>query len=164
MNPNPKAFQAYLKDPKMGTKPEKMKLMNQYHAHVHAQSGGGGKIKSMKGCGALIKSIHQKGGSWSDFTGWVKGAANTVANGTKKAANAVANGAKSAGNFVYNKGIKPGWDYAKNKPLTTIGHIANAAAFIPSPFSGALRTAGTAATTVGRLTGTGAGKKLMRFD
>lgn len=160
MNVDHAKFAKYIKD----NKKKGLDMVQRYHAHV-AELKGGSKPKKMRGKN-LMSGIGMHGGSWSDFTSWVKGAANTVAKGVKKSANAVYNGAiKPGANIVYNGAIKPGFEYVKNKPLTALGHVANAAAFIPSPFSAALRTAGTAAATAGRLTGYGEKQKtLMAFN
>jgi hypothetical protein len=102
-------------------------------------AGAGKMSKKM-----LAQSIVQAGGSWGSFTNWVKGAANTVANGVKKGAN-----------FVYDKGIKPAANYVAKKPLTAIGQVAGLAGMIPSPFSAGLKAVGAAAGTAGRLSGLG---------
>jgi hypothetical protein len=122
-------------------------LVEQYGKCKCGMSGAGKMSKKM-----LASSIVQAGGSWSGFTNWVKGAANTVAKGVKSGANA-----------VYNGAIKPGFEYVKKNPISTIGKVAGLAGMIPSPFSGPLKAVGAAASTVGRLTGTGSRKVLMQF-
>jgi hypothetical protein len=110
------------------------------YAKCKCGMAGAGKMSKKM----LADSIVQAGGSWSSFTNWVKGAANTVANGVKKGAN-----------FVYDKGIKPGVNYVKKNPLTAIGTVAGALGTIPSPFSAPLKALGATAGTAGRLTGLG---------
>ena len=63
----------------------------------------------LTGYGKKLWAIHkQAGGSWSDFTNWVKGAANTVAD---------------AGKTVYERAIKPAHQWIKdNKIISKFGN------------------------------------------
>jgi hypothetical protein len=152
-------FKQFLKDHKVvssGLKGlSKIDALNQYKDYLLAGASGAealgyGKRRRMSG-GRLLHAIHQSGGSWSDFTNWVKGAANTV----------------------YNKALKPAWEYVKKKPVSTAGYILKGLSYIPSPLSGALSTAGTAVGAAGTAFGKGmkggarkqegSGKALMVF-
>ncbi len=143
-------FKSWLKDTKVISgglaNLSRLEILHKYRDYLAAASAGAnaigyGKVRSKK---KLVKQIHQIGGSWNDFTNWVKRAANTVGNAAKK-----------AGNFVYNKAIKPAYNYVKDKPLSAISKVAGVAGMIPSPFSGALKAASAAAGAVGEATGKG---------
>jgi hypothetical protein len=97
-------------------------------------------FKKMRGAG-LIKTIHQRGGSWSDFVNWVKGAASTV----------------------YNKVLKPVGNYIAEKPLSAISKVAGLASNIPTPFSGVLKGVSAATGAVGNAIGKGVNDVPMSY-
>lgn len=128
-----KMFQLFLKDKSIDRK-TKNKILRQY-ARSLGMKGTGKKSGKL-----LVNDIIQAGGSWSGFKNFFKKVGNAVA---------------SAGKFVYNKAIKPAVEAIKDKPLSTIGKAATVAGMIPSPWSGALKTAGTALTSVDKAVGKG---------
>jgi hypothetical protein len=97
---------------------EGLNTLNQYNNQLPMSGSGKRKGKGKRKTGkALLHSIHMRGGSWSDFTDWVKGAASTVGNVVKGTAKSI-------------------WGAIKDKPLSTIGKVLGAASMIPTPLSG----------------------------
>lgn len=160
-------FKSWLKDTKIISSSlghlSRLELLNQYKdfltgASVAAGTIGYGKKKKgkmIKNHDKLIKHIEMRGGSWSSFTDWIKGAANTVGNAVKDTANNVGNSFKNAGETVFNKVLKPTALYIKKKPLSSAGYLAKGLSWIPSPLSPLLNTASTALGVAGTLTGNG---------
>jgi hypothetical protein len=111
----------------------------------------GKKSKMIKNPDELCKCIHQNGGSWSDFTSWIKNRANDVADVGRKVGSAF----KTAGNYAYNKAIRPSFQYVKDHPLSSVGYLAKGLSYLPTPLSAPLSTAGTALGTAGTLLGRG---------
>ncbi len=140
-----KSFNEFMKSPALG-KAEKMDLLHKYRDHMMQ-----GKGKRHKSHGTLIKEIKQHGGSFghnqkgNGFFDWLKGAARTVYNKVLK----------PVGNAAYKHVIKPAYEYARDKPVSAVGHVLGAASMIPSPFSGALKVASAGAKAVGSAIGKG---------
>jgi hypothetical protein len=117
----------------------RLEILNKYKDYLMtgskmAEAVGYGKKRKMgiiKDHNKLCSCIHQHGGSWSDFVGWIKNRANDVANVGKRIGNAVA----SAGSTIYRRAIRPAYDYAKDHPVSAIGAITKGLSYIPSPFS-----------------------------
>jgi len=114
---------------------EGTEMLNKYNSQLNQGGTGAKGVRRMTG-GKLLNSIHMKGGSWGDFTSWVKGAASTVGNAIKS-------------------GAKAGWEYFKNKPLSVISKLAGAASMLPTPASGVLKGISAATGTVGNAIGKG---------
>lgn len=159
-------FKTFLKDTRIISGSlshlSRMEILQKYKtflegASTAANAVGYGKkgkrsTKHIKNPKKLVEYIHQRGGSWSDFTSWVRGAANTVADTAKNVGNKVADASK----FVYRRAIRPGLEYARDKPLTTLGYLAKAGSFLPIPgVSQGLSAASTALGAAGTLMGRG---------
>jgi hypothetical protein len=138
----------------------RLEILNKYKDYLIAGSEVANKLgygkkkrksKMIKDPNQLCSCIHQFGGSWGDFVGWIKDRANDVANVGRKVGNKIAD----AGKFVYNRALKPAYNFAKEKPLTTMGYVTKGLSYLPTPFSAPLSTASTALGTAGTLLGRG---------
>ena len=138
-------FKTYLKDNKLVSKGlehlSKLQVLSKYKNTLGSASAIAGSL----GYGAghkhtkkskMLHDIHMRGGSWSDFTNWVKGAANTVGKVVKR-----------VGNLTYDNLIKPAYNYVKEKPLTL---LSQAASYIPVVGPTASKVLGTAASLTGK--------------
>jgi len=131
-----------------------MDNVNQYANWAEQLGYGKRKKKKMTGRGVLDffkpPRVRMKGGSaFTDFF------TKTIPSTAKKAWGGVKTGAR----YVYDKGLKPAYKYAKEKPVSTASYVTRGLSYIPSPFSAPLKAASAGLSTAAALTGKGKRKK-----